>query len=304
MKANGDLPGESSWRVLQTIDLGTTARVLVVERDGARYALKTVRDEDADAGALLTEYRVLQHLNQSPAQRYVPRVEQWLPEHKGFLMAHLRYPTPAEREAPDWLAGLARALRALHGVALPQIAGLPDDRPDVARALTQRLRTLFDLALRTDTLWGGLAERDRPKLERVRARYQPYVSLLPQVEEGLANAPVALTHGDLAGDNVMLTREGRLTIVDWGSARISAAWADVASLAAYSEWSPAQRRRFYGLYLGDTAGSWLEALRVLETLSRLHRYRSCVQSLLWLNEEGEGLDAIGRAYFERQLTAL
>jgi hypothetical protein len=42
----------------------------------------------------------------------------------------------------------------------------------------------------------------------------------------------------------------------------------------------------------------------LETLSRLHRYRSCVQSLLWLNDETEGLDAVGRAYFERQLEAL
>jgi hypothetical protein len=41
-----------------------------------------------------------------------------------------------------------------------------------------------------------------------------------------------------------------------------------------------------------------------EVLSRLHRYRSCVQSLLWLNDEREGLDAIGRAHFERQLSAL
>jgi aminoglycoside phosphotransferase (APT) family kinase protein len=292
------------WQVVPSIDLGTTARVLVVERDGVRYALKTARGTDPDGDALLTEYRVLRYLNGTPMQRYVPWVGAWLPKLAGFLMAYLRYPNAAEKGDATWMPDLARALRTLHGVGLPAITALADDRPHAGRTVTQRLRKLFDLVLRRGSFWAGLAEADRPALERVRKQYQLYVDLLPEIEAGLADAPVALTHGDLAGDNLMLTGEGRLALVDWGAARISAAWADVASLATYMAWPAGERHRFYRFYLGKAARSAEMAMECLDVLSYLYRYRACVQSLLWLNQGPDGLDAVGRAYFENQVEAL
>jgi aminoglycoside phosphotransferase (APT) family kinase protein len=293
-----------SWRLVETVDLGTTARVFIIEGDDERYALKIRRDEESDASALLAEYRVLRYLNGTPARRYVPRIGAWLPELDGFLMECLRYPTPAEIEEEAWMPGLARALRTLHSVDLPTIEGLEDDRPDVGNAVSRRFQDLFELVLRTDDFWAGLSGQDRSKLERVRARYQAHVDLLPALAHSLAHARATVTHGDLAGDNIMLTKDGQLAIADWGSARIGAALVDVASLATYMNWSLVKRGQFYGLYLGDTSGSRREMVHCLETLSCMYRYRACVQSLLWLNDQSEGLDAIGRAYFERQLRTL
>jgi aminoglycoside phosphotransferase (APT) family kinase protein len=293
-----------SWRLVETIDLGTTARVCIIDRNDEWYALKTRRDEESDASALLAEYRVLRYLNATPARRYVPRIVAWLPELGGFLMECLRYPTAAEKGEEAWMPILARALRTLHSVDLPTIQGLEDDRPDVGGAVSRRLRDLFELVLRTDDFWAGLSGQDRTRLERVRARYQAYADLLPALAHSLADAEATLTHGDLAGDNLMFTQDGRLAIADWGSARISAALVDVASVATYTGWSAGDRRRFYGFYLGDTSEGRREMVHCLEALSCLYRYRACVQSLLWLNDESEGLDAVGRAYFERQLRAL
>jgi aminoglycoside phosphotransferase (APT) family kinase protein len=293
-----------SWHLVQYIDLGTTAHIFIVEKDNERCVLKTRRDKDSDTSAVPVEYRVLRYLNSTGMQRYVPRVGDWLSELDGFLMDYLRYPTPAEREKVVWVPDLARALETLHSVTLPPIQGLADDRPNVGTAISERLRGLFEVVLRTDVFWAGLSREDEPKLERVRACYYTYAGLLPQIADSLTQARVALTHGDLAGDNIMLTQEGRLTIIDWGSARISAALTDVASLSTYSNWSQDETRQFYEAYLGNASRSQEEALYCLEVFSRLHRYRSCVQSLLWLNDEREGLDAIGRAYFERQLSAL
>lgn len=293
-----------SWQVVRAIDLGTTARVLVVERDGERWALKTRRHGTSDTTGLLTEYRLLRYLNATPMRPYVPRLEAWLPDVGGFLMEHLRYPTRAEKERADWTKELARALRALHDVDLPRISGLMDDRPDVGRAVSQRFGRLFATVLRTGYFWTGLSAEDRPKLERLRAHYPAYARLLSQVSAVLAQSQVALTHGDLAGDNLMLTQEGRLAITDWGSARISAAWLDVASLRVYMDWSPDQRSRFCEVYFGGPSEAHKEALRSLDQLARLHRYRSCVQSLLWLREGAAGLDAVGRTFFDRQLDAL
>jgi hypothetical protein len=136
--------------LLQTIDLGTTAPIHVVEQAGQRYALKAVRDEGVGPEALLTEYRVLQYLNGTPMRRYVPSVGAWLPEVGGFLIAYLRYPTPAEKGDPAWLPTLARALWTLHGAALPAIAGLADDRPEMARSVARRFAQRFEAILRTD----------------------------------------------------------------------------------------------------------------------------------------------------------
>jgi aminoglycoside phosphotransferase (APT) family kinase protein len=293
-----------SWRLVQHIDLGTTAHVFVVERGNERCVLKIRRDEDADTSVLLAEYRVLRYLTGTSMQRYIPRVGDWLPELDGFLIEYLRYPTRAERADQVWVPNLARALQTLHSVDLAPIQGLADDRPSVGTAISRRFRDLFKVVLRTDGFWTGLLKEDEPKLERLRACYHDYVGLLSQMADSLAHAQVALTHGDLAGDNIMLAQDGRLAIVDWGSARISAALTDVASLSTYADWSQGERHQFHRAYLSDTSGSHEEALQCLEVLRCLYRYRSCVKSLLWLNDEREGLDAVGRAHFERQLREL
>ena len=138
----------------------------------------------------------------------------------------------------------------------------------------------------------------------MRAHYPTYTDLLSEISDSLAHSRVALTHSDLAGDNLMLTREGRLAITDWGSAGISAAFVDAASLSVYMNWSPNERSRFYELYLGGPSEAHKEALHSLDRLVRLHRYRSCVQSLLWLRDGAAALDDVGRAFFQTQLDAL
>lgn len=300
-----DFLKRESWHLVQYIDVGMTAHIFVVEKDNERYALKTRRGEDYDAPALLAEYRVLHYLNSTSMRPYVPGVGEWLPELDGFLMEYLRYPTRAERKVAAWMPNLARALQTLHGVTLPSIQGIADYRPNVGTAISRRFGDLFKIVLRADGFWAHLPREDESKLERVRAFYTTYIGLLSQIADILTHAQVAFTHGDLAGDNIMLTQDGRLAIADWGAARISAALTDVASLSIYTNWSGDERRQFYRIYLNDSSGDHEEALQCLEVLSRLYRYRSCVQSLLWLNEQGEeGLDAIGMTHFERQLSAL
>jgi aminoglycoside phosphotransferase (APT) family kinase protein len=298
---------QQSWRLVETIDLGTTASVYVVEigRSGQRYALKTQRDLDPQDHAVRTEYRVLEYLNATPMRRAVPQVGDWLPELDGFLMELLRYPTPAEAQTLSWAPDLGRALRMLHSLDLPTIAAIPDDRPNVADAVSHRFRLLFQRVLRGDDYWAGLPKADRPKLARVRARYNAYVGLLPQVEHALADAEPALIHGDLAGDNIMLTQNGRLALADWGTARISSPLTDVANLLAYAHWSEDESGRFLRAYFDKDPAALEEARPCLQTQSRLCPYRSCVQSLWWLNEMGEqGLDAVGRAHFDRVLNLL
>lgn len=307
MTGGGDIAAflsRRSWRLDQCVDLGMTARVLVVEGDGDQWALKVGRPGDSRVDTLRREYQVLKFLGTTSMRRHIPRVVEWLPEINGFLMSYLRYPTRGERQTSTWIPDLAYALRTLHNVGLPPIPGLADDRPEVGAAVVRRFRTLFATVLRQDGFWAGLAEEDRPKLNTVRDHYPLYAALLSQAEDLLGDAQVALIHGDLAGDNLMLTREGDVALADWGSARIGAALTDAASLSVYASWSPQGRRRFYQLYLDDALGAGAEALHCLQILARLHRYRSCVQSLLWLNEDPTGLDAVGRAYFEGQLGTL
>jgi aminoglycoside phosphotransferase (APT) family kinase protein len=205
---------QKSWRLVQYIDLGTTAHIFVVEKDGKQYVLKTRRDKNSNAPALLAEYRVLQYLSGTFMQRYVPQVGEWLPELDGFLIEYLRYPTRAEREEAVWVPNLARALQTLHSVNLPSIQGLADDRPNVGTAVSRRFRELFKTVLRTDGFWAHLSREDASKLECVRAYYSTYMGLLSQIADRLAHVQSALTHGDLAGDNIMLTQNGRLAIAD------------------------------------------------------------------------------------------
>lgn len=298
---------QRSWILTETIDLGTAARVYVVETNtnGQRYALKTQRDPASQDHAVRTEYHVLEHLNSTPMRQVVPRVGDWLPEVDGFLMDLLRYPTPVESQAPTWALDLGHALHMLHNMSVPTITGIPDDRPNVAEALSHRFRLLLQLVLRGDDYWARLPKADRPKLAHVRARYDTYAGLLPQVDRALADVEPALTHGDLAGDNIMLTQDGRLALADWGTARISSPLTDVANLLTYAWWSEDESDRFLNAYFDDDPAALEAAWPCLQTLSRLYRYRSCVQSLQWLNEMGEqGLDDVGRAHFERILNLL
>ncbi|MBN1248405.1 MAG: phosphotransferase, partial [Anaerolineae bacterium] len=159
--------------------------------------------------------------------------------------------------------------------------------------------------LQDDASWAGLPVADRPHLTRVRAHYAAYAGRLSALATQIPTAEAALTHGDLAFDNVMLKQNGDVALIDWGEARITSGLADVASTITYADWPFDDVQRFLALtFEGDQAAlDW--ALPVIERLIRLTRYRSCVQSLCWLNEEGpDGLDAVGRAHFERQLGAL
>jgi aminoglycoside phosphotransferase (APT) family kinase protein len=217
----------------------------------------------------------------------------------------LQYPTPAETQALAWAPDLGRALQMLHSLDLPAIATIPDDRPKVADAVSHRFRLLFHHVLREDDYWIRLPQADRPKLAHVRARYDAYAGLLPRIQHALANSEPALTHGDLAGDNIMLTYDGRLALTDWGTARISAPLTDVANLLTYANWSEDESGRFLRAYFDDDPVALEAAGPCLQDLSDLHRYHSCVQSLRWLNEMGDrGLDTVGRAHFDRVLNHL
>jgi aminoglycoside phosphotransferase (APT) family kinase protein len=134
----------------------------------------------------------------------------------------------------------------------------------------------------------------------VRSRYEIYVELLPSLEAALKGVPGALTHGDLAGDNIMVRQDGSLALTDWGAARISAGLTDVARLLVYAGWEKDSASRFLRAYFDSR-----DVPPVVETLRRVYRYNSCVWSLRALNDHGdEGLDAVGRAHFERQLETL
>ena len=304
-KEVADFLKQKSWHLVQYIDLGATAHVFVVEKDDKRNILKIRRGGKNDACTLQAEYRVLQYLNTTPMRQYVPRVGEWLQELDGFMMEHLRYPTRAEKEAGAWRSNLARALQILHSISLPSINEIADDRPDVGIAVSNRFQSLFQIVLQENDFWERLPREDKSKLELVRAHYETYVGLLPQIEDTLVLTELALTHGDLAGDNIMITQDGRLAITDWGAARISSALTDIAYLLTYANWSEDEGRQFLSVYFNYNLEALEEALPCIQVLSRLYCYHSCVQSLVWLSEMGEeGLDAIGRAHFERLLDAL
>ena len=267
--------------------------------------MKIRRDEKPDTCTLKTEHRVLQYLNTTPMRQYVPGVGEWLREIDGFLMEHLRYPTRVEKEARAWRSNLARALQILHSINIPSIKEIADDRPDVGIAVSNRFRNLFQVVLNENDFWESLPREDKSKLEIVRAHYETYVGVIPQIEDTLVHTKLTLTHGDLAGDNIMLTRDGRLAITDWGATRISSTLTDVAHLLMYANWSEDEGRQFLSVYFNDDLETLEEVLSCIQILSRLYCYHSCVQSLLWLKEMGEeGLDAIGRAHFERVLGEL
>lgn len=296
---------KKGWHLVQYIDLGTTADIFVIEKDDGKYALKTARGANLNVSRLRTEYLVLQHLNRTPMKKYVPRVGKWIQEVNGFLMEYLRYPNLGSTLAQGPYQALALILKTLHKVELPTALGIEDDRPNINAAIGHRFRSMFQVVLEDDLFWAKLPADDMPGLKIVQARYETYDNLLTNFETALTDIKVTLTHGDLAGDNIMLTQDGRLVLADWGEARISSALIDIAYLLAYVTWSENDVRQFLQTYFMDDTTELKRVFPTVRILSKLYQYRSCVQSLLWLKEMGlEGLDTLGRKHFERALRIL
>ena len=326
----------NSYEIVKTLDLGTTSLIYVLQKDQQQTIGKVPRIPGKTN--LLTEYRLLQYLDNSPLKGHVPAPIQWVPELGGFLMEYqeLRYPTQAEREDRRFVAELARLVRELHKLETPTIPGLPDDRPEPGRAVIRRFEDDFRVIQREEAYWKRLSATDRRRLERMRGIYHVYAQLAENLRETGLNETgeepgPALIHGDLAGDNIMLARqmgldstaspvqdgppgtairagggsEETLMLLDWGSARISSALADVANLLVYQEWAPACVQQFMEIYYQDDQAMIEKTRYILETLVRLVRYRACLRSLEWLETEGEtGLDEAGRGFFERQIQLL
>lgn len=301
-KAVSSFLERNKWTV-QAVEFGYTAEVLIIERDSEKRAMKIARDEDR-IGTLSTEYQLLQYLNNTPLRSQVPEVGEWLEDVGGFLMEYLTYPALEEVRGETWLPQLARTLRKLHDVELPNIEGIPDDRPYIGRSIGKRYIEFFGIILNGDDYWEDLPETERPKLEIVRQYHQKYSALVPSVEDNLKNTRPALTHDDLAGDNILLKPDGTLVLADWGAARISSPLCDLACVMSYTSRPEEEIERFLEEYFGSR-DKLEEFLPCIHGLCTLYRYRNCVGSLWWLNEDVKtGLDAVGMAYFNRILAEL
>lgn len=299
-----ELAKQKGWRLIQCIDLGTNADVFVLEDGSKKYALKAPRFAFSTA-RLEVEYLVLRYLAQTPMKQYVPSVYEWLPEVDGFLIEYLSYPDQRSKNSLDATQIMALMLKTLHEIDLPAVAGIGDDRPDILAAISERFDDLFDKVLEKHSFWATLPKEAVPKLEIVRRHHQTYRDLLAEFRRTAQDMDAALTHGDLAGDNIMMTVDGRLVLTDWGEARISTALADLAYLFTYSAWPPEEISRFVQLYFGDQTAKIEKKLLTIRVLSKLYQYHSCVQSLLWMKASGDnGLDRIGREHFERQSETL
>ena len=326
----------NSYEIVETLDLGTSSHIFILQKDNQQIIGKVPRIPDKMN--LRPEYQLLEYLHNSHLKGHVPTPIKWVPELGGFLMEYreLRYPTQMEREDRRYVAELARLVRELHKLDIPDIPGLPDDRPEAGRAVIRRFEEDFRSLQRENAHWKRLSTADRRRLEKVREVSHVYAQLAENLGgtgvygawEGLEST---LIHGDLAGDNIMLTRqvgldptsfmaqdrpartaihtgggvEETLILLDWGSARIGSALADVANLLVYQEWSPACVQCFMEIYYQDDRAMIEKTRSILEVLLRLVRYRACLLSLEWLETEGEtGLDNFGRDFFERQVQLL
>jgi len=302
-KAVASFLERNNWNPVQAVEFGVSSDVLIVERGNEKRAVKIVRDRKR-VDTLSTEFQVIQLLNNTPLKPYVPEVGEWLEDIGGFLMEYLVYPTPEEVRGETWLPRLARALRKMHETELAGITGIPDDRPDISRSVSQRFTEFFDRVLNGDEYWNGLSETDRPKLEIVRQYHQKYSAIIPRVENALKNTRPALTHGDLAGDNIMLRPDGTLVFIDWDGVRITSSLCDLACVLSFENPPEEEIKRFLEEYFGSRK-KLEEFLPCIQGLHNLYRYRNCVGSLWWLNERAEtGLDAVGMAYFNWVLAEL
>ena len=219
-------------------------------------------------------------------------------------MEYLLSPTPEIKQSENWPVELARALRRIHGVQIPEIGGIPDDRSDIAHTICERFNDHSTMVLKDDNYWENLPEEYLPALEMVRCHYDSYIAPIPDVEKALANARAVITHGDLAGDNIMSRSDGTPVFIDWGEVRISSGLLDLACLLTFVDWPEETVEYFLGEYFCSPTIPE-ETLPGIQVLRRFYRYLTCVSSLWWLIQpEEEKLDTVGRAFFEKVLAKL
>ncbi|MFC1947685.1 phosphotransferase family protein [Chloroflexota bacterium] len=293
----------NNWRPLQSIEFGKNSDVLIIEKEEIRYALKLIRDRD-DIGSSIKEYRVLKYLNTTGLKPYVPDVGEWMSDIGGFMMEYLEFPTPGEVKTEQLIPDIACALRLLHDIEQPDIEDIPDDRPDVSRAVCDRLTEMFDLALKGDDYWVIIPESYKPKLDIVRKYHRAYSAFVPAVRSSLGKFQAVLTHADLHGGNFMIKTDGKPVFTDWEEARISSPLTDIASFLTYVRWTEDDINRFLKLYFGSDI-AMERALPCLHGLRKMYLYYVCVACLRWLNIEGEdGLDPVGKVFFNRIIKKL
>jgi thiamine kinase-like enzyme len=294
---------KNRFKPVQAIEFGKHSDVLILEKDNTRHALKLVRDTD-DIDSSIKEYRILKYLNTTGLNPYVPAVGEWMGDISGFMMEYLEFPTPGEIKTEPMIPDIARALHLLHNIAPPDIEDIPDDRPDVSGAVCGRLTEMFDLVLKGDDFWTILPERYRPELDTARKYHRAYSAFVPGVRQPLAQFPAVLTHSDLHGGNFLFKPDGTPVFTDWEGARISSPLSDIASFLTYVRWTEDDIHRFLELYFGSDDVMQM-ALSCLHGLRKMYLYYVCVACLRWLNIEGEdGLDPVGRAFFNRIITTL
>jgi fructosamine-3-kinase len=300
-KELSDFLEKNSWQPVDIVTHGATSDILIIEKNHEKLALKLAREKAREI--VLREHRVLTYLNTTEPESNVPEVSEWLEEIDGFLMEYLLSPTAEMKQPETWCIELSRALRGIHNIKLPEIEGIPDDRPDIHLTVSKRFADHCAVIHRGNEYWKNLPNEYVPVLEMVRSHYGTYIALIPEVEKALANVRPALTHGDLAGDNIMSRSDGIPVFVDWGEVRISSGMLDLACLLTFTDWSEETTERFLVEYYGPEGQE--EVLPGIQVLRRFYRYLTCVSCLWWLIQpEEEKLDTVGRAFFERIITKL
>ena len=292
------------WSSAGESDLGTTAHVHLVEREGSRSVLKLPRSPAMVESDLRREYYVMRRLSETAMRQYMPAVGEWVEELGGFFMSAVSPGRRAQRRSMAFAQKMGEILRILHAVPLPPEGTVADDRPDVGHAVCTRLRGVFQSVTTHGGLWSGLTEADLSILQTVRSQYPAHCELLAAAESRLTRSPIALTHGDLSGDNIAELAGGELVLIDWGSTTVSAAICDIASFLTYVHWPDSVREGFLQSYQAVGGAERLGDAGLLATLLRLYRYRSCVVSLRWANDAEVGLDEVGRAHMERVVSEL
>ena len=301
-KAVSDFLEKNRWQPVDIVTHGVTSDILIVEKNNEKRALKLARDKAKEI--VLREHRLLTYLNTTEPESNVPRVGEWLEEIDGFLMEYLFSPPPEVKQSVTWCLELARALRRIHNIKLPEIDGMPDDRPDIHLTVSKRFTDHCAVINKEDEYWKNLPEEYTPALKKVRNYYDAYIGLIPDVERTLTNTKPALTHGDLMGDNIMSRSDGTPVFVDWGEVRISSGLLDLACLLTFYDWPEDTIERFMLEYCGSFE-ALEKVLPGIHVLRRFYRYLTCVSSLWWLIQpEEDQLDTVGRAFFNRILKKL
>jgi len=292
----------NNWKMIKYIDLGTTSHIFIIEKKRNKKILKVLRRDFMQSNSVKLEYNILKYLNTNKMSKYVPAIEDWIEEINGFFMEYLEY--PSQPENINRIYNLADALQTLHSVTIPNIEGIQDYRLSVGIALINEFKKPFKLIVNNHE-WKNLTANDVPKLEIIRSKFKYYNNLLEHIEPFLKNMANSLAHGDLAGDNIMIKMDGDLALIDWGEAAISSGLFDLAYLMTYSQWNNDIRERFLKRYCNNNSLEMNEKLPLINKLSELYRYRSCIRSLCRLRDYKEnGLDMIGLKFFENQLKTI